>query len=35
MESYPAIVPRGGGLPRLERLAYFPRMSSPSWAQRP
>ena len=25
MESYPAIVPLGGGLPRLERLAYFPR----------
>ncbi len=24
MESYPAIVPLGGDLPRLERLAYFP-----------
>ncbi len=24
MESYPALVPMGGGLPRLERLAYFP-----------
>ena len=24
MESYPAIVPLGAGLPRLERLAYFP-----------
>lgn len=24
MESYPAIVPLGGNLPRLERLAYFP-----------
>jgi acetolactate synthase-1/2/3 large subunit len=25
MESYPAIVPLGGDLPRLERLAYFPQ----------
>ena len=25
MESYPAVVPRGGGLPYLERLAYFPQ----------
>lgn len=25
MESYPAAVPRGGGLPYLERLAYFPQ----------
>jgi acetolactate synthase-1/2/3 large subunit len=24
MESYPAVVPLGGDLPRLERLAYFP-----------
>ena len=25
MESYPAVVPQGGGLPYLERLAYFPQ----------
>jgi len=25
MESYPAVVPCGGGLPYLERLAYFPQ----------
>jgi len=25
MESYPAIVPLGGGLPALERLGYFPQ----------
>jgi acetolactate synthase-1/2/3 large subunit len=25
MESYPAIVPLGGDLPRIERLAYFPQ----------
>ncbi len=25
MESYPAVVRRGGGLPYLERLAYFPQ----------
>jgi acetolactate synthase-1/2/3 large subunit len=25
MESYPAVVTRGGGLPYLERLAYFPQ----------